>query len=203
MEILRVVARWTGFSGAPGYSSFHFAADAGFWDGGIIGDDAEVAANRVAQAVVRGFGSAASYLPTQVNVNIEPQVELINSDSGEILGAIDLGSFDTVSGRSEGGYSSASGAVVNWRTNDYRAGRRIRGRTFLVPISAAAYQDDGTLISDALDDFRLFAERIVDEAGASELGVWSRPQNGAGGVFATVTNGTVPDKVAVLRSRRD
>jgi len=92
---------------------------------------------------------------------------------------------------------------VNWRTNDYRFGRRIRGRTFMVPLNSNAYEGDGTLSTAARGDLQTFADTMVSGTGGAEFGVWSRPRNGAGGVFATVTSGTVPDMAAVLRSRRD
>lgn len=203
MEMLRVTARWTGFTGAPGYSNFFFANDAGFWDGGIIGDAAQIAADDAAETVRGSFTQVRTQLPSDATITVTPQVDIVDSDTGEILGAIDH-EVDGAEGMAgTGGYSAASGAVVNWRTSDYRFGRRIRGRTFLVPIVASAYEDDGTLTSDALSDFRSFGSSMLNGEGSSTLGVWSRPRNGAGGVFATINNAQVPDKVAVLRSRRD
>lgn len=203
MDILRVTARWSGFSGAPGYSAFHFSSDAGFWDGGIFGDEAQIAAEAAASRVRSAFSEMNTRLPEGVTVSIEPGVEVIDSDSGEIQGMIDLENNYSITGAGNGGYAGPAGVVVNWRTNDYRFGRRIRGRTFLVPITTVSYQDDGTITTNALEFFRDFGTTMIGSGGGPTFGVWSRPRNGSGGVFATAVSSNVPDMVAILRSRRD
>lgn len=203
MDMLRVTARWSGWSGAPGYSNFYFGTDPGFFDGGLLGDAAAAAALSAQQRVYSAFLTMRAQIPSGLTVTSIQGVDVLDSDSGEIQGVIDTGDDLNVTGTGAGGFSAASGAVVNWRTNDYRFGRRIRGRTFLVPITGSAYEDDGSLTSSALGDFREFAEDMVNGGGAPVLGVWSRPRAGAGGVFASVTGANVPDMAAVLRSRRD
>lgn len=203
MDICRITAVWSGFIGAPGYSVFHFTTDGGFWDGGLIGDSAQAAAERAAADVGTAFGQLSSWLPPVVQIRTQPEAEIINSDTGEIVGFTEVPTYSTDGEGPGNGYSAASGAVVNWRTNDYRFGRRIRGRTFVVPLSGAAYEDDGTLVQGARDKLLDFADRIVDGGAAAEFGVWSRPRGGTGGVFATATGYSVPDMAAVLRSRRD
>lgn len=195
--------RWTGFPGAPGYSNFFFSTDGGFWDGGIIGDNAQAAAEDAALSVNTAFGRITNLLPAGVTISREAEAPVIDSATGETVGLIDLPGTPAREGAGTGGYSGPSGAVVNWRTTDYRFGRRIRGRTFLVPLDGSAYEDDGTLTDDALSDLRGFGNDIIDVGGGTEFGVWSRPRNGSGGVFATVTGSNVPDLAAVLRSRRD
>lgn len=203
MMILRITALWSGFTGAPGYSNFHFATDPGFFDGGLFGDAEQVAAQAAADRVRAAFQAARSFIPQGVNVNIESEAEVLDSDTGEIVGFGEV-EADTVTGLGgAGGWSAASGAVVNWRTNDYRFGRRIRGRTFLVPLAGGAYQADGTLSGDGRTAVQEFGTTMVAGGAAPEFGVWSRPRDGAGGVFATVTSSNVPDMAAVLRSRRD
>lgn len=197
MDMFRVTARWTGFSGAPGYSNFYFSS--GFLDGGLLGDEAQSLANRVAAA----FTEMRTMLPGDVNIGIEPEVPVIDSDTGVIS------AFNTISPPAaiEGGaidqFAGPVGAVVTWRTGDLRNGRRIRGRTFLVPLSTATFSDDGTLASSQFSYLQDFADTLMGGAGEGDLGVWSRPSGGSGGVFATVTGYTIPDMAAVLRSRRD
>lgn len=203
MQIIRVLATWTGFPGAPGYSSFHFSTDGGFWDGGLIGDETAAAAEAAAARVLSAFGECAAYIPQIVTIRIDPEVLIIDSSTGETLGAVDI------DGGTQGGlapsddYAGPTGAVVNWRTNDYRFGRRIRGRTFIVPLAASGYDNDGTLGNAALNNLRSFGNAMVGSSGGPEFGVWSRPRDGEGGVFATVVSSNVPDMAAVLRSRRD
>lgn len=203
MDILRITAQWTGFAGAPGYSNFHFTTDGGFWDGGLLGDGAQAAADGAADRVRSAFNNMRGILPGDVTIEIQPEAEILNSDTGEIVGFTEVTSGIIPGTTSTGGWSGASGAVVNWRTNDYRFGRRIRGRTFIVPLDGSAYEGDGTLSSDGRADVRDFADEMVNGEGSAEFGVWSRPRDGAGGVFATVRSYNVPDMAAVLRSRRD
>lgn len=203
MDILRITARWSGFTGAPGYSNFHFASDAGFWDGGLLGDGAQQAADSARSRVRSAFFALRTRFPEGVSVDIESEALILDSDTGEILGFTEVEGTGITWAGDSGGYSAASGAVVNWRTNDYRGGRRIRGRTFLVPLAGNTYQSDGTLTSSALGDLRDFGEAMIGDGSGPDFGVWSRPTGGTGGVFATAVNFNVPDMAAVLRSRRD
>lgn len=198
MDMMRVTARWTGFSGAPGYSNFFFAS--GFLDGGLLGDEAQALADRVANA----FRAADLLLPEPVRISIEPEVPVIDSDTGEIQSFNTIEPPAVVEGSgTTGEFAGPAGAVVTWRTSDVRGGRRIRGRTFLVPLRTFAYQSDGTLTSQAITELRAFADTMIGGDLDGDLGVWSRPVGGSGGVFASVTGYTIPDMVAVLRSRRD
>lgn len=203
MDILRIVLRWSGFTGAPGYSSFHFTTDGGFWDGGVLGDAAQQAADDASQRVLNAIVMLGSALPPSVSLAIEPEAEILNSDTGEILGFLEIAGGSATGSATSDAYAGPVGAVANWRTNDYRFGRRIRGRTFLVPLASEAYEADGTLTSSAREDIQGFAGEIVNGSGSAEFGVWSRPRGGTGGVFATVHSYNVPDLAAVLRSRRD
>lgn len=203
MDILRITARWTGFLGAPGYSNFHFTTDAGFWDGGILGDSAQAAADDAAERVGGALTRLGSILPSGVKIVLETEADVLNSDTGETIGSIEVDAYSATGSGTAGGYSAASGAVVNWRTNDFRFGRRIRGRSFIVPLAGSAYEADGTLTSSAITSLRGFGDQIVSGGSDPQFGVWSRPRNGTGGVFATATSATVPDMAAVLRSRRN
>lgn len=198
MDMIRITARWTGFTGSPGYSNFFFGS--GFLDGGLLGDEAQALSDRVIEA----FGEISQILPGSVNITSEPEVAIIDSDTGMATDFVNVDQ-DDMSGGASGSqsYSGPSGAVVTWRTADLRNGRRIRGRTFLVPLSNTAFESDGTLNSNALGFLDNFASTLMGSALTGDLGVWSRPTGGSGGVWATVTGYSIPDMVAVLRSRRD
>lgn len=203
MDMLRITALWSGFNGAPGYSNFFFNTDGGFWDGGIIGDDLQATADGASERVSAAFNAMREYLPSGVEVRVHPEAEVIDSNTGEARGIIEVPEGYALGNGGSGGWSAASGAVVNWRTNDYRAGRRIRGRTFLVPLAGKAYEADGTLAGLARTAIQEFGTTMIGGTGTADFGVWSRPRGGSGGVWATVVASTVPDMAAVLRSRRD
>lgn len=185
--------RWGGFQGAPGYSNYYFAGG-----GGLVSD-----AQQVATRTRAAHSFLASILPAGVTLSLDPEVAVIESETGEVQDYRTVTPGATVTGTGTGNWSAASGAVVNWRTGDVRFGRRIRGRTFLVPLANTAFDQVGTLSTSALESINLYANGIIGGDLDSEFGVWSRPRAGGGGVFATAVSATIPDKVAVLRSRRD
>lgn len=193
MAISRITAVWSGFRGAPGYSNFFF--------GGEV-DDSSTAGD-LARKVRGFFADLASALPASVNINLDGQVTIIDEANGQITGVVDFTAPGTVTGTGGGDYSAASGAVVNWNTNGYRNGRRIRGRTFLVPLASAAYDSQGDIGSQALEDIRDAANQLSNGSTVLPMVVWSRPVGGAGGSAEPVAGYNVPDLGAILRSRRD
>ena len=193
MDMLRITARWSGFSGAPGYSNFYFAGG-----GGLISD-----AQQVNDRVGTAFEELTTSLPSGVVIESEPEAVVIDSVTGISSDFQAVDPFTVTATTTGGNYAGPAGAVVTWRTNDVRFGRRIRGRTFIVPLSTNAYEGDGTLTESTIFNLRDFADVLTTWDFDSEFGVWSRPRDGDGGVFATVTSSSVPDRVAVLRSRRD
>lgn len=193
MAIYRVTVRWMGFQGAPGYSNFHFHEQAG-----------SPGARDGWERVFAFFNGVNSLFPTDVTYLAEGEVAVLDETTGMVT------DYQTVSenpqpgnGGSTGGYSAASGAVVTWNTNGVRNGRRVRGRTFLVPLGGNSYQSDGTLTSSAISTINEAAEELVGDGFDSGFSVYSRPSTGGDGGVYPVTGFRVPDMAAVLRSRRD
>lgn len=193
MAIHRVQAVWSGFNGAPGYSSFYFRPFTG-------GGDVDEAIGRT-----RSFFSAwRNLLPLGVRVQVQSTVEEIDETTGMLTGYLDGEEVDHVATTSSNAdFAGPSGAVVNWLTNTVRNGRRMRGRTFLVPLNSNVYDSDGTLTESALEDIREGADLLLSPEFEQELVVWGRPNGGSAGEVASVTAHRVPDMAAVLRSRRD
>lgn len=193
MPILRITAQWLGFRGAPGYSNFFFQ--------GQSADEENAAAHALA---VRTFlNEAATYMPNDVTINIQPTAANVDELNGQVIGEVDFEAPQSVTGQTAGGYSAASGAVVNWNTSSFANGRRVRGRTFLVPLSSDAYDANGDLGTGALNIIRTAANALVANPGPVPMVVWSRPRAGSGGSISPVTSASVPDLGAILRSRRD
>jgi len=199
-SIIRVKAKWSGFSGAPGYSVFHFRD---FSAGEPTNADATAATARL-----KTFFEAWKILvPTGASIQIESDVEVIEETTGQLTTVLAATPVAVVSGAASAAatFASAVGAVVTWRTPGIRNGRRIRGRTFLVPLSSTAFQNDGTLASSTVGTVGSAAAALIDSAGTPDLGVYARP-TGPGatdGIWYAVTSYSIPDMGAVLRSRRD
>lgn len=194
MALYRVKARWTGFTGAPGLSVFHFHDESNFAS----------ATPAAAAAAVRAFFQAnVALLPGGVTISVENQVELINEGSGELEDIVGIATQTPTTGTATAGFSAPSGVVVHWLTNGVRNGRRVRGKTFLVPQVGSIYQADGTIANAFIGNYTTAAQALIDDP-ASAFVVYGRPtQGGTDGQAFLVTGTRVPDMVAVLRSRRD
>lgn len=193
MAIIRVTAQWSGFTGAPGYSNFHFSGPA------------TTEAFALQRDVVGDFFTAmkASF-PQSLRVNIANQGEVYAEGTGELTGYVDdPTSIPAIGGSTGTAYAGPVGGVVNWNTNTVHAGRRVRGRTFIVPLNTTSFDAEGSLSAAAIGNLQSGALLLVGSAEVTGFGVWSRPQNGVPGTFAPVTSSRVPDLAAVLRSRRD
>jgi hypothetical protein len=199
-EILRVKARWGGFNGSPGYSVFHMKD---FEAGGSQEAFAQGGADRVRAF----FESFKAWLAYGVNVQVLGEVEAIEETTGQLqeVYAVSQPGIVTSTASVVDRYAGAVGAVVTWRTGGIRNGRRIKGRTFLVPLTGNAYENNGSLHADSLGAINTAATALRDGAGSPDLGVYARP-TGPGatdGIWHVVTSHSTPDMSAVLRSRRD
>ena len=196
--MLRVKVRWSGFIGSPGWSNFYFDTGDGTF---YTAEDAGPAADRVAaflQTIRPRFPSAVTW-------QIQPDVEAISASKGELMFVHSAGARAPITGgAAAASYSGASGIVVTWRTAGVRNGRRVRGRTFLVPAATAAYGDDGTIGPTTLEDINAAAAQLINDPSPLKLGVWARPSavGATDGQWHPVTAASVPDMAAVLRSRR-
>src|SRR5919106_1731901 len=197
-HLAKVQVSWQGFAGAPGYTNLYFRNATR----GII--DQPVADNAVLKTETY-FSSLQTRVPSTVTFTINGTVEVIDDTDGKLMGFINVTAPAPRTGSGTGNYSAASGAVANWGTGGVRNGRRIRGRTFIVPLAGSALGPDGSIDNTQLTGLRTASTQLRDATGAARLVVWSRPSapNATDGVSAEVITATVPDKVAVLTSRRD
>lgn len=195
--INRVRASFTGFPGSPGVSTFYCLNPEAFLP--------------LLRAFLQDF---AAQIPQNVLVQVEGTGDIIDSTSGVLTGTWSAAPPTVVSGAAAGAYAAPAGICVNWVTGTVLDGHRLRGRTFMVPLGASAFDSDGSLNAVALSQFRLSAATFVTNA-AADFVVWHRPRPAgtlspkgvllparAGG-HAVVISSKVNDKVAVLRSRRD
>lgn len=152
-------------------------------------------------AVTNAFGALNAILPVGVVLDIPNTGDTIDAATGQLTGTW---GHTNPPGQMlpTGGAAAAAGvgACVTWLTSDVVNGRRVRGRTFIVPLSTDGYQDDGTLTPAAVTALGVFAGLLIAES----LVVWHRPTTvgGSNGSEHAVTSFKVSDRVAVLRSRR-
>nr|CRY96854.1 hypothetical protein [uncultured prokaryote] len=153
-------------------------------------------------ALVTYFGVWKDLVPTVINWTTPTSGDTIDSATGEINGAWTGGTASTITGTLAGqGYAQGVGVRAVWNTAGIVGGRRVRGTTFMVPVSSGVYDSDGTIKSTNLVTMQGAATGLVTDASGT-LVVYSRPAPGRAGTSSVVTSGTVPDKVSWLVSRR-
>lgn len=193
MAVYKVVAEWTGFTGAPGYTVLHFSAI----------EVSQALAQSAAGAVSSMFGQIALNLPAVVNVRVQSTVDVLNEATGNIEDSLTITPAAATVGQATGGFSGVSGACIHWLTPDFKRGRRVRGKSFLVPLASSAYEANGTLSAGVISTLQGAADNLLTKTPV--LQVFSRPTSAGAsdGSAHTVTRASVPDKAVVLRSRRD
>lgn len=201
--------RWSGFPGGPGLSVFHF--------GGFPYEEFSQANANAAVAKVDAFIQVLkAHIPYQSSLETLGDVEQIDVTSGELLGILTATpAAAAVSTQSLGQkYTAASGAVINWKTNEIRRGRRMRGRTFLVPLGISVVENNGSLDPTFITGMSTAAANLRATTTGASLLVYGRPtplagidtdgpQNANDGVAGVAIAHSIPDMAAVLRSRRD
>lgn len=193
-----VTAVWAGFTGAPGYSRFNFA---------------ELANASAVQAAVNAVRTLLSTNTTGMlttwSINVQTLVQHHDLATGALTGETTAGTPPSAINGSvvaTTAYAGGSGLVVNWVTGQFWNGRKVRGRTFIVP-AVGQYSSDGTITPGAQTNWQNAGAAFAATSGITPV-VWAKkfdaPSGGnqvAGAAF-TITGATVPDRAAQLRSRR-
>jgi hypothetical protein len=186
---------WTTSSGGVGYSVLHasvVASSQGWVD-----------------AVRTMFNAVAGQLPNDVSISFPGEYLERDTETGTLLGSTAVTPPASVTGSSAGVYAAPAGARIRWNTGAIVAGRRVSGSTFLVPLATTAYQTDGTILAAVITTLQNAAQAYLDDVDMVPA-VWSRPTFTGdppvldrGGSIHAVQGVAIPDRVAVLRSRRD
>lgn len=201
MTVGLVRTEWSGTSGGPGVSVMCMSANAG-------GDWTPTQAQSAVDKVRTFWSSIAGQLPDDVTVKVSPVVDLHDQANGSLTNTVVAATAPvSVVGSSTGAFAAGCGCKVTWETGSILRGRRVRGTTYIVPLSAGAYDADGTIAPANITAIAGAAGTLVSGLSASSLGmvVWSRPNpvKGYTGLLTSVISARVNDKTAILRSRRD
>jgi hypothetical protein len=185
MTMNRVRVSWSNFPGAPGLSTFYVGS--GVTD---------------MTAIKAFFQSVSTLLPNATAVTVPNAGDQISEANGQITGAWAGSNGGTVTSiAAAGAFAGSAGACVDWLCALIVRGRRVQGRTFLVPLVGTAYDNNGSLTSGTITTIQNAATALI-VALAGELKVWSRPTATAAGANATIISARIPDLAITLRSRR-
>lgn len=182
----RVSCAWQGWPGSPGVTQLYLL-------------NPPVQGNIDA---IRTFWNAfPNLLPAGLTIQVPNTGDVVSETDGSITGTWSVATLPAVvTGSSAGTYAGNAGAVVHWLTAGVVAGRRVRGRTFIVPL-ATGYASDGSLASSTITTLSNAAAAYVT-AQAGVAVVWARPAPGRSGTVNSITASRVPDLAVSLRSRR-
>ena len=192
-SIQKVQAVWTGFQGAPGTTTMYATAAADLL------------------APLRAFFAAlVTFFPTGLTITLPGIGDIIDDTNGELTGTWGpVTSPAIVVGSSSASYAAPAGVSVQWHTTGIVGGRRVKGRTYLVPWASG--QTDGTPSAASLTALSTALGTYLT-ASAGNMKVWQRPREASDGpppVTARVGSSwpvdgsQVGDFMSVLRSRRD
>lgn len=190
----RLRVSWQNWPGAPGLSTFYFLQ---------APTQAEV------DAVRTFFNALAALIPSGLTITVPNSGDIFTGDNG---GLTDVWSVPTapavVTGTGAGVYAGNAGAVVHWLTTGVVNGRRVRGRTFLVPLIGSAYSTSGAILASALTTITGAATAYATSGDANRV-VWSRPYVDPKGIkpsrpgsISSITGTRVPNLAVSMRSRR-
>jgi len=203
----RVRAASNGWPGAPGLNTFYFEAD--------DATGTEAAANLCVTRVRDAFIPILPGQPTSWTLQVSPVVDVIQDTDGELQNSIVLsGTPAALVGTAENLYAPTSVMLLlKARTNTFHDGSRIAGRSYIGP-SGPHSDPNGSPVAGALARVVTMGEELQDLGllGGPRWVVWRRPRAARtlptplaarAGTSARVVSFEVPDKFAVLRSRRD
>lgn len=128
----------------------------------------------------------------------EPDVSLINDDTGEIIGVDSTSPYSLVGTSVTDAVPTVAQVLLRLRTGTFINGRELRGRLFIPGITETrndAIGDVDSVLVAAVNDA---ADEVIDDAN-SEWRVYSRTHS----TSRAVAVGSCWSKWAVMRSRRD
>jgi hypothetical protein len=183
----RVSVTWQSWPGAPGVTQLYLT-------GGIVQANVD--------AIRAFFQAFVGSLPSGLVIQVPASGDTIDDATGNINGAWSVATTPSnVTGTGAGAYAGNAGAVIHWLTGDVVNGRRVRGRTFVVPIIGTAYDAAGSLSSTTLTTLQTAANGLVTAIDPN-FAVWHRPTQFAVGSSHSIISARVPDLAVSLRSRR-
>lgn len=166
----------------------------------LLGTDFTGNINAANTALRTWFNTIRTGIPDDVTITPPSEVLQINDEDGVLQDVQGLTALGSVTGQSTAAFSANAGRVVRWNTPVVVGGRRLFGRTFIVP-SVGVFNNTGnvdstTITSDAAAHATLISSLATN---GLPLGVWSR-KNGS---IHEVNNGVTLTRPSTLKTRND
>jgi len=199
MGLLRAKIAWTIPGAGTSHSVFHFTTSSESTPTQADADD-------VATKLGTFKTSLRNHIPGTVSLQRLSDVEEINENTGKLIGVWGTSSDTAATGAlpSTEKWAAPVGAVISWSTAGIRNNRRVRGRTFLVPLGSSVFDTDGTIASTPYNGINALAAALRGGASSTQFAIYARPTapEATDGEAWPVLAHRVPDMAAVLTSRR-
>lgn len=157
-------------------------------------------------AIKTAFQNISGAIAPGTVITIPNSGDTIDDVTGDLVGVWTATGGGNFTGTSDGRIAAGVGACIGWTTGGIVVGtkgpRKLRGRTFLVPLGSSSYGPDGTLGDGTLTACQAVGAGLM---AAGPLAVWHRPNptiSQPGNSYGVIS-AKVRDKVAFLSSRRD
>lgn len=184
-DIYKVQCVWEGLTGLPGVNTFY---------------QSDLPTDLTPfQTFYNAIGGG---IPTAVTIPIPNSGVVVEEETGTLTSGWSADAVANAEPSGGGDHAGGVGACITWNTLAIVRGRRVKGRSFIVPCVGAVFDTDGTLDESYRSTLATAAATLINEL-ANTLVVWSRPRPDLTGQAYQVLNATVADKAAILRSRRD
>jgi hypothetical protein len=180
--------------GAPGVSTHYLNAAPGAAD---------------LTAIRTFFNALAAGIPNTANLTVDGVGDIINAQTGNLVGTWSATPPAAVAGSAASGYAAPVGTLVHWNTASVINRHRVKGTTYIVP-TVNQFEPGGTPLATWLTTLSNAAGAMRDSLTGLFV-VWARPfvppvgseADPRDGSAVLVNGHSVPDKAVVLRSRRD
>lgn len=195
-NIERVRVGLSGFPGGPGVCTFYAVSGAS-----------------ALEPLHIMFTEFVASMPNDVTVQVENEGDVLNDVNGALVGSWSGTPQTSLVGAIGTGYPGGAGFQLSWLTNTILDGHRIKGRSYIVPMASGIFAPDGTLNPGNVAAYVAKGQEYVEAVSGNAL-VWHRPRKAKAadgsrhaitardGASAEIVSAAVPDRSALLRSRR-
>lgn len=183
-SVFKAQFAWTNFPGGPGVNTIYLNE-----------------APSDLEAFKTFYESIAAGIPSNVTISYPGSGVELDATDGTLVGAWSVTTEADTICTGGGEYAGGVGYCIRWETGAFIAGRRLYGRTFLVPMVGSAFDEAGAPKPDFVGTVESACSLLVDNC-AGTLAVWARKKGARDGSVHTVLSGHVAALPAFLKSRR-
>lgn len=185
--------QWSGSRIGQGFTVFN-----------LNGTDASTSTeiNAAAAAIRKWFQSFQATIPDDVTISFPSEILVKDPSTMELEGVKAVTAPANVTGSFSSSYAANAGRLVKWQTGQVLGGRRITGRTFLVP-SGGIFDVNGNVSGTVIGTDATAHTTLLSELTASIPLVVVAKGTVTDYVPVAVTSGATLGRPTNLRSRND